>query len=71
MQISKQERREKLLLFNVAEAARMLGIGVNKFHMDLIGGYLPKPQVQIGKRRYYKLREIEGLAARLNKEIKH
>ena len=47
MQISKKERKEKLLLFNVAEAARMLGIGVNQFHMDLIGGYLPKPKVQI------------------------
>ena len=68
MQVSKEERRDVLELFNISETARMVGMQTNAFHMDLRKGFLPPPTVEVGKRKYYRLGDVNRIAAYLKKK---
>ena len=62
MVITADERRSKLGLFNVSEAARSLDVSVRQIHFDLKGGWIPKPTIQFGKRFYYHADDLPKLA---------
>lgn len=61
MNVTAAERREKLHLYNVAEAARWLDLSGGRIYKDIEAGYIPKPKVQLGKRRYYRESELQKL----------
>ncbi len=67
MQVSRKERQEILELFNVSETARMVGMPTNAFHMDLRKGFLPPPTVEVGKRKYYRLGDVNRIRDFLKK----
>ncbi|MDB2687094.1 helix-turn-helix domain-containing protein [Mariniblastus sp.] len=61
MFVSSKERREKLQLFNVSEAARMFGIGVSKLHRKIRDNELPRPSFQLNQTVYYDETSIKAL----------
>ena len=71
MVISAEERRNTLKLFNVSEAARKLGIPVQQMHRRLKAGDLPKPAVQLGRRRYYHASDLTKIAERCGAKPNH
>lgn len=61
MNITADERRNVLGLFNIAEAARRLGIPVRKMRWEIASGRLPSPTVALGKRRYFTADDLQLL----------
>jgi len=61
MNVTAGVRRSVLRLFNVSEAARQIGVPVPVMHRSITAGYLPTPQVKLGRRHYYTQDEIEVL----------
>lgn len=53
MAISPNERREVLGLFNVSEAAREVGVDVQRLFRDIRAGRVPAPSMSLGKRMYF------------------
>jgi hypothetical protein len=71
MVITVEERRNTLKLFNVSEAARRLGIPVQEMHRRVKAGELPKPGVQLGRRRYYYATDLTKIAERCGAKQNH
>ena len=71
MVISAEERRNTLKPFNVSEAARKLGIPVQQMHRRLRAGALPKPEVRLGRRRYYHATDLTKIAERCGAKQNH
>jgi len=70
MEITVEERRNTLELFNVSEAARRLGIPVPQMYRRLQAGELPMPEVRLSRRRYYHATDLTKIAERYGtKEI--
>lgn len=61
MFVSSKDRREKLQLFNVSEAARMFDVGVSRLHRKIREGELPGPSFELGQTCYYDETSIELL----------
>ena len=61
MNVTAGERRSVLKLFNVSETARQIGVPVPEMHRWISAGYLPMPEIKLGKRRYYTQDDIEVL----------
>ena len=55
------ERRNVLRLFNVSEAARRLGVGVQQLHRDIRAGRVQKPQARVGRRLYFTADDLSDL----------
>ena len=53
MVVTADERRNVLNLFNVSEAARLIGMDVYRLHRDIKAGRVPSPQVRLGRRLYF------------------
>lgn len=62
MRASAAERREVFGLFNVSEAARQLGVGIQRLHRDIRAGRVQSPQVRVGRRLYFSRHEIKDLS---------
>lgn len=58
MVITADERRSVLGLWNVAEAARYIGLSVRKLHFEVESQRMLAPTVQIGRRRYYRADDL-------------
>ena len=71
MVITVEERRNTLKLFNVSEAARKLGIPVQEMHRRVKAEELPKPTVQLGRRRYYHASDLTKIAERCGAKQNH
>ncbi len=71
MNVTAAVRRNTLALFNVSEAARKLGIPVQEMHRWLKAGHLPKPAVQLGRRRYYRADDLLLIAERCEAKQNH
>lgn len=67
MRFSPEKRRE-LGLFNVAEASRELGIGLQKFYYMLRAERVPAPTFAIGARMYYRSSEIDELKKKMKEQ---
>jgi transposase-like protein len=71
MNVTAEERRRTLRLFNVSEAARQIGVPVPEMHRWISAGRLPMPQVRLGKRRYYTQEDIVLLTRRCAETENH
>jgi predicted site-specific integrase-resolvase len=56
------ERMNVFGLFNVSEAARQLGVGIQQFHRDIRAGRCKSPQIRVGRRCYFKSDDLKDLA---------
>jgi DNA-binding transcriptional MerR regulator len=71
MVITADERRSKLGLFNISEAARKLSIPVRKMHWEIRMGRLSAPQIRLGKRAYYAADDLRLLEQQCAQETSH
>lgn len=53
MVVTADERRNVLNLFNVSEAARLIGMDVFRLHRDIRSGRVPSPKIRLGRRLYF------------------
>ena len=53
MNVTADQRRKVLGLFNVSEAARRVDLPIQKLHREIRAGPLPAPSVPLGKRHYF------------------
>lgn len=53
MVVTADERRNILNLFNVSEAARLIGMDVFRLHRDIRAGRVPSPKIRLGRRLYF------------------
>lgn len=67
MRASPAERMNVFGLFNVSEAARQLGVGIQQFHRDIRAGRCKPPQIQFGKRVYFSPEDLKELSAQYKK----
>lgn len=63
MNVTAPQRRNLLKLFNVAEAARELGMSDQRIYRDIRAAYIQPPEVQLGKRSYFRQSTIDNLSA--------
>jgi hypothetical protein len=61
MNVTQQQRRNILKLFNISEAARHLGWPVQEMFQRIRSGQLPAPQIQLGKRFYFSAENLRLL----------
>ena len=61
MIITARERQTVLKLFNVSEAARQLGVDVQRLHRDIRAKRVDSPQVCLGKRLYFTKDDLGSL----------
>lgn len=69
MKLTAHERRTVLKLYNVSEAARQLGIGIQRLHKDERAGRVPSPQVRLGRRAYFTEDDLKELATHYRTRI--
>ena len=62
MVVTADERRQVLNLFNVSEAARLMGMDVFHLHRDIRAGRAPSPTVRLGRRLYFGMDDLNHLA---------
>lgn len=63
MRATAHERRTVLKLFNIAEAARQLGVGFQRLYRDVRAGRVQSPQVRVGRRYYFTAEDLSDLSA--------
>ena len=63
MRITAHTRRTILKLFNVAEAARMVGVTVQRLHRDIRAGRVKSPEVCLEKRAHFKEDDLKEISA--------
>ncbi len=61
MNITADQRRTVLKLFNVSETARLLGWPEQETYHRIRTGQLPSPQVPLGKRFYFSASDLQVL----------
>ena len=69
MIVTANERRQKLGLYNVSEASRLLGFDVFQMHRMIRRSELLPPTVKIGKRLYYSRADIEQLKKKATSDM--
>ena len=70
MKITAHTRRTKLKLFNVAEAARMIGVGVQRLHRDVRAGRVRPPEVCIEERAHYTEDDLKEISTYYKNRVK-
>jgi len=65
MIVTAAERRNVLNLFNVSEAARHLGVDVQRLHRDIKAGRVRSPQVRLGRRSYFTGNDVSDLSTQM------
>ena len=68
MIVSAKERREVLRLFNVSEAARLIGVDIHQLHRDVKTEVVRRPTVKIKRRMYYQEKDLTNLSNHYGKE---
>ena len=71
MNVTAQERRTVLGLFNVSEAARQLGVPVRKMHWEITAGRLPTPRIRLGRRLYFAAADLKLLEQQCSQKTNH
>lgn len=61
MNVTADQRRTVLRLFNISEAARQLGWPVQDTFRRIRTGQLPSPQIPLGKRFYFSADDLQLL----------
>ena len=61
MNVTAQQRRTVLRLFNISEAARQLGWPVQDMFSRIRSGQVPTPQIPLGRRLYFSADDLQFL----------
>jgi hypothetical protein len=61
MNVTANQRRTVLKLFNVSEAARQLGLPVDVMYGRIRAGKLPPPQIRLARRCYFTAEDLQRL----------
>ena len=61
MNVTAQQRRTVLRLFNISEAARQLGWPVQDMFSRIRSGQVPTPQIPRGRRHYFSEEDLQFL----------
>jgi len=61
MNVTAQQRRTVLRLFNISEAARQLGLPVQDMFSRIRSGQVPTPQIPLGRRLYFSAEDLQFL----------
>lgn len=61
MNVTAQQRRTVLRLFNISEAARQLGWPVQDMFSRIRSGQIPTPQIPLGRRLYFSADDLQFL----------
>jgi len=69
MRITAHNRRTILKLFNVAEAARMIGVGVQRLHRDIRAGRVRSPEVCLEKRAHFTEDDLKDISVSYRSSI--
>ena len=70
VKVTAAERRNIFKFFNVAEAARQLGVDYQWLYREIRSGRTQPPTVNIGKRFYFNHEDLNRLAKQYKKGIK-
>ena len=70
MKLSAEQRQQVLKLFNVAEAARQLGVDQQQLYRDIWARRVQEPKVYLGRRHYFTEYDLCRLATHYKKGIK-
>jgi len=62
MNVTADQRRTTLRLFNISEAARQLGWPVQHMFHRIRTGQMPPPQIPLGKRLYFSADDLQLLS---------
>ena len=66
MNVTAQQRRTVLRLFNISEAARQLGWPVQDMFSRIRSGQVPTPQIPLGRRLYFSADDLQFLRQQEN-----
>ena len=66
MNVTADQRRSILKLFNISEAARSLGWPVQDTFRRIRTGQLPPPQIPLGRRLYFSAEDLQLLRQKEN-----
>tara|TARA_A100001391_G_C5062620_1_gene276436 strand:+ start:222 stop:455 length:234 start_codon:yes stop_codon:yes gene_type:complete len=61
MRLTPKQRREKLEMFNIAEASREIGVDQDQLYEDIWAERVVQPTKVFSRRAYYTLQEINEL----------
>lgn len=61
MNVTADQRRSVLKLFNISETARQLGWSVQDTFRRIRTGQLPSPQIPLGRRYYFSEDDLKAL----------
>ena len=64
MEVTARDRRTILKLLNVSEAARSLDVPMRQMYFDIKAGWIPKPEIRLGKRLYHHADDLRIIAER-------
>ena len=64
MEVTASDRRTIFKLLNVSEAARSLDVPIRQMHCDIKAGWIPKPEIRLGRRLYYHADDLPNIAER-------
>ena len=59
MNVTADQRRTVLKLFNISETARLLGWPEQETYHRIRTGQLPSPQIPLGKRLYFSASDLQ------------
>lgn len=71
MNVTAQQRRSILRLFNISETARQLGWPVQDTFRRIRNGKLPSPQIRLGRRFYFSADDLQLLRQKSPQENSH
>jgi len=71
MNVTANQRRAVLRLFNISEAARQLGWPVQHMFHRIRTGQVPSPKIQLGRRFYFSADDLWSLSQQGPKENGH
>jgi hypothetical protein len=71
MNVTADQRRCVLKLFNISEAARQLGWPVQDTFRRIRSGQLPSPQISLGRRFYFSADDLQVLRQKSPQENDH
>lgn len=68
MRLTPEQRRDKLKIYNVAEASREIGVDQDQLYKDIWAELVIQPTKVFSRRAYYTIQEINELKMYYKKE---
>ncbi len=71
MNVTADQRRTVLKLFNISETARLLGWSEQEMFSRIRSGQMPSPQIPLGRRFYFSADDLQLLRQKSPQENSH